>query len=340
MRSLATQLVRLLPSAIDVRSDGDLLAGFLTDGIEADFAELVRRHGRLVWGACRRSLPNSADAEDAFQATFLVLVRRGRRLTSFSTIGPWLYRVAAWTARNLRRRNASRLAKQTALSDQVPAPSADCDLPLDIDAALLALPEKFRSPIVLCHLLGFSRADAAERLGCPEGTLSSWLSRGLAKLRSEFGGLDPAKPLGVAAVAVPTVLASSAVRAAVASRVASPRPRPFPRPSSQIVEGVIRMFWIKKATAMSVTVFAVFAFGVGVGLTGTAGRGNRRRAREGRCLTKRYPIRNCGPGQGNCRTTEEDRCGRGGSLACHARGELLTKKIELAEFEKGDAERN
>jgi len=267
MRTLAAQLARTLPALANVRTDGDLLAGFLAHGAEDDFVELVRRHGPLVWGVCRRALPDESDAEDAFQATFLVLVRRGRKLTSYPTIGPWLHTVATLTARNLRRRNARRFAAQSALSEQIPAASTDLDLRLDIDAALLALPEKFRSPIVLCHLLGYSRADAAQRLGCAEGTLSAWLSRGLARLRARMGGLDPAKPLGVAMLTVPGVLTSSVVRAAVASRVAVTTSA-VSSTVSPLVEGVLRMFWIKKATALSATVFAVFAFGVGIGMTG------------------------------------------------------------------------
>src|SRR5438874_12676105 len=108
MTRLAATLRRL--SAADDRPDGDLLAAFLADRDEPAFAELVRRHGPLVWGACRRLLPDPADAEDAFQAAFLVLVRRANRLTGEAAVGPWLYRVAAWTARNLRRRNAPSFA--------------------------------------------------------------------------------------------------------------------------------------------------------------------------------------------------------------------------------------
>jgi RNA polymerase sigma factor (sigma-70 family) len=268
MRSLAAQVVRQLPSQASLRLDGDLLAAFLNDGAEDDFAELVRRHGPLVWGVCRRALQDSADAEDAFQATFLVLLRRGRKLTGYPTIGPWLHRVAAWTARNVRRRNARRLARQSALPPEVATAAVDRDLPLDIDAALLTLPEKFRSPIVLCHLLGYSRADAAQRLGCAEGTLSAWLSRGLARLRAKFGGLDPAKPLGVAAVAVPTVLSSSVVRAAAGARLAAATTAAVSSTVSQVVEGVIRMFWIKKATAASMAACVVFALGVGIGMSG------------------------------------------------------------------------
>jgi RNA polymerase sigma factor (sigma-70 family) len=268
MRSLAAQVVRQLPSTSSLRLDGDLLASFLNDGAEDDFAELVRRHGPLVWGVCRRALPDAADAEDAFQATFLVLLRRGRKLTGYPTIGPWLHKVAAWTARNVRRRNARRLARQSALPEHIAAPATDRDLPLDIDAALLTLPEKFRSPIVLCHLLGLSRADAAERLGCAEGTLSAWLSRGLARLRAKFGGLDPARPLGVAAVAVPAVLSTTVVRAATGARLAAATTAAVSSTVSQVVEGVIRMFWIKKAAAASMAACVVFALGVGVGMSG------------------------------------------------------------------------
>jgi len=264
MRSLASQIARHLSPAAH-RTDGDLLAGFLT-GSDADFGELVRRHGPLVWGVCRRALPNAADAEDAFQAVFLVLVRRANRLTGGNTLGPWLHRVATWTVRNVRRRNARRFAKESALPDQLSSPASDPDLSLDLDAALLALPEKYRSPIVLCHLLGFTRAEAAGQLGCPEGTLSAWLSRGLEKLRVKLRGFDPAKALGVAAVAVPMGLGSATVRAAVAAKVAVAAAGSST--ITLIAEGVIRMFWVKKATAATAALFTVFAMGMGVGLSG------------------------------------------------------------------------
>jgi RNA polymerase sigma factor (sigma-70 family) len=266
MRRLTAQLALHFTAA--ARTDGELLSGFLT-GAESDFAELVRRHGPMVWGVCRRALPDFADAEDAFQAVFLVLLRRANRLTGYPTVGPWLHRVAVWTAKNVRRRNARRGAKRVPLSDHVAATTTNPDLPLDLDAALLALPDKYRSPVVLCHLLGFSRAEAATRLGCPEGTLSAWLSRGLAKLREKLGGHDPAKVLGVAAVAVPAGLSASVVRAAVASHVSIATTSTV----SQIVEGVIQMFWVKTATAASVAMFAVFALGMGVGLSTRQGVG-------------------------------------------------------------------
>src|SRR3569623_1718742 len=100
MSRLATHLARQLAGLAETRPDGELLSAFLSRQDEAAFAELVRRHGPLVWAACRRLLPDPADAEDAFQAAFLVLVRRANRLTARTALGPWLYKVAAWTARN------------------------------------------------------------------------------------------------------------------------------------------------------------------------------------------------------------------------------------------------
>src|SRR3954452_16947318 len=158
--------------AADRRTDGELLAAFVRDPSgEAAFSELVRRHGPLVWGACRRLLPNHNDAEDAFQAAFLVLVRRAKRLTHYPTVAPWLHRVAVWTARNVRRKNARRLARQRELPEGASCAVPDSDLKADIDGALLSLPARYREPIILCHLQGFTRREAAERLGCAEGTL-------------------------------------------------------------------------------------------------------------------------------------------------------------------------
>lgn len=211
-----------------------------------------------MWGVCRRHLPDHADAEDAFQAAFLVLVRRAKGLTTRTTLGPWLYRVAAWTARNLRRKNARRLARKSPLTDAASVPPAVPDNRLDLDAALLALPQRYRDPIVLCHLEGLSRRDAAERLGCPEGTLSSLLSRGLTKLRFRLAGHE-------FIAAVPVLLAASTVRAASATQVA------VSAAVTHLMEGVLRMFWVKKATAAVAALVVVFGFGVGVGVSSRIG---------------------------------------------------------------------
>jgi RNA polymerase sigma factor (sigma-70 family) len=259
MRTVAAICRELIPPA-DRRSDSELVAAFAAGPSEEAFAELLRRHGPLVWGACRRLLPDPADAEDAFQAAFLVLVRRKARIAHGTALGPWLYRVAVWTARNVRRKNARRLARQSALPDQLSAPPApDPTVRLDLDAALLALPARYRDPVVLCHLAGLSRTEAAAQLGCPEGTLSARLSRGLTKLRARLGAFEPAR---VAAVAVPALLVATTARSAVAATAAAAA---VPPAIGSLVEGVLHMFWVKKATAAVFALCAVFALGVGAG---------------------------------------------------------------------------
>jgi RNA polymerase sigma factor (sigma-70 family) len=246
-------------SAPDPRRDGDLVAAFLGRRDEGAFAELVRRHGPLVWGVCRRTLPDAADAEDAFQATFLVLVRRAGRMTAAGTVGPWLHRVAVLTARTARRKNARRLARFAPLPDAVPAP-ASAPPPADLDAALAVLSERSRAALLLCRLEGLTYREAADRLGCAEGTVASLVSRGLAKLRARFAGAE----LPALAVAVPAAVGMAAVRAAVSSRLASAVAAPA---AVTLAREVLRVFWIRKATAAGVATFALLAAGFGAGLT-------------------------------------------------------------------------
>src|ERR1700722_2108000 len=151
-------LAYLRGHAIETGSaEKQLLARFVEHRDQDAFAELVYRHGPLVWGVCRRNLANLTDAEDAFQATFLVLARRANTLTSRETVGPWLHKVAVWCCRNMRRANQRRLSRvNVGLTEPVGAREAPAnfDLIAELDAAVLALPEKYRVPIVLCHLLG------------------------------------------------------------------------------------------------------------------------------------------------------------------------------------------
>lgn len=242
----------------DSTGDRALLDRFRTDGDESAFAELVRRHGPLVWGACRRALAHQQDAEDAFQATFLVLLRRADRLRGDAPLGPWLYAVAVMVARNARRANRRRAAVNGPMEHEPPvAADGAPDAKLDVDAALLALPERDREPVVLCHLQGLSRREAAERLGCPEGTLSARLNRALARLRGRFGAA-----LGsLAAVAVPTSLATAAVRSAVALSTSTAVATGVSPGVAHLTDGVLRMFWVKKAVAF--VAVAVLVLGVG-----------------------------------------------------------------------------
>ena len=159
-------------------TDGQLLDAYLARRDEAAFECLVWRHGPAVLGACRRLLGNQADAEDAFQATFLVLVRKAHAVRRRGTVGAWLYGVACNVARKARANAVRRRAKELAAERAPPPPPADPDVRPTIDAEVNRLPEKYRVPIVLCELEGQQIADAARQLGWPQGTLASRLARG------------------------------------------------------------------------------------------------------------------------------------------------------------------
>jgi RNA polymerase sigma factor (sigma-70 family) len=229
-------------------ADAALLDRFLADRDEVAFAELVRRHGSVVWGACRRVLADPRDAEDAFQATFLVLVRRASVAAREPVLAAWLYRVAALTARNLRRGNLRRAAVSGPLGHDVPASDtavSQVEARFDLDAALLGLPEKYRAAVVLFHLQGLTRQEAAERLGCPEGTLSALLSRARAKLRARLGDAVPAA-LAVGAAAVPAGLSAAAVRSAVIYTTSTLAEAGLSPAVLATTDGVLRMFRMKK----------------------------------------------------------------------------------------------
>ena len=260
-------------AAADLSSDSDLLNRFIQQRDEAAFAQLVDRHGPLVYGTCRRLLPNSVDAEDAFQATFLVLVRRANQLRG-RALGPWLHQVAVWSARNLQRRNRSRVALMRPLEESAPAsvPSgvAAVDSRLDVDDLLSGLPKKYRVPLILCHLQGWTHQQAAVYLGCPESTLASLLRRGLAKLRQRHGR-DPAIVLAIAGSSVvSSALSGAAVRAAVLYRTSSLSIAASPV-VAELTQGVLRMFWIKKLAFVSLLVVAVGVIGTQVWVGSASG---------------------------------------------------------------------
>jgi len=170
----------------ETAADADLLRRFATTRDGAAFAELVRRHGPVVLAACRRGVRNHHDADDAFQAVFLVLARRAAEVRRPELLGSWLYRVAVGVARNARRAAARRRVREVPVVDvpepaAPPAATAD-DLGPVLDEELDALPAWYRDAVVLCDLRGLSRADAAAALGVPPGTLASRLDTARKKL--------------------------------------------------------------------------------------------------------------------------------------------------------------
>src|SRR5207248_3007034 len=212
-----------LPDADDP-TDGQLLARFLLYKEEAAFADLVRRHGPMVLGVCRRVLGNLADAEDAFQAAFVVVVRKAADLADRGTIGNWLYGVAYHTALKARAAAVKRRTREAAAARAAEAAEpGDTDWLPVLDQELSRLPDKYREPLVLCELDGRPRKEVAERLGVPEGTLSSRLATGKRMLADRLRRRGLAVPAGglaalsgdAARAAVPPVLLGATVRAAV-----------------------------------------------------------------------------------------------------------------------------
>lgn len=208
-------LLRLLASApaADHVADAELLHRFAASADAAAFELLVRRHADAVWATCRRMLGSDADAEDAFQATFLALIRKAKSIRTPSA-GGWLHQVAVNAALKLRER-AGRVPsvepQQLDATPAAPSESPDADLAVAVHEELARLPDRERLPVVLCDLEGLSHGDAAKALGWPVGTVSGRLSRARAKLRDrlERRGLAPASVLVPVLTAPPHLVSGS-----------------------------------------------------------------------------------------------------------------------------------
>jgi RNA polymerase sigma factor (sigma-70 family) len=273
MRTVLGRLRRVVRPSADDCPDARLLAGFLSRRDGDAFAALVGRHGPLVRGVCRRLLTDSHDADDAFQATFLVLVRRAAALARPDLLGPWLYAVAVRTARSLRARQARRLARLVPLPD-LPAPdppaAAEPDLRDRLDSAVRGLPEKYRQPVVLCLMQGLTRKEAAQRLGCPEGTLSARLARGRRLLRRRLGGLAAgtltAALAGAGSASVPAELADGTVRAALIFANDPSAAGALPPAVAALTQGVLAMDRMRRLAAVALGLALVLGLGGGLGL--------------------------------------------------------------------------
>jgi RNA polymerase sigma factor (sigma-70 family) len=252
--SLARTVTRLVA---DGPADADLLRRFVATRDEAAFALIVRRHGPMVFGVCRRTLGHQQDAEDAFQAVFLVLARKAHGVRP-NGLSRWLYGVAVRVANKAHIRRARRTAAELPDVAAPPAPPPADWLPL-LDAALARLPDRDRGPILLCDLLGRSRAEAAAELGIAEGTLSSRLARARGKLRARLARLGASLSLtslaaglaDQAAGTVPNPLIESAVAAGTSAATAR-----------ELADGVLRtMFLAKlfKLSALGVCVIGIAA---------------------------------------------------------------------------------
>lgn len=182
------------------QGDAELLRRFDRHNDQTAFAELVRRHGPMVLGVCRRVA--RSDADDAFQAAFLVLARKANTIRRPDLLANWLYGVAYRVARRARRTSARRQAHERTVPQlperSIPPANDWNDLAPILDRELMALPEWYRLPIVMCDLEGLSRNEAARCLGIAEGTLSSRLANGRRKLGARLAR----RGIGVSSVAL------------------------------------------------------------------------------------------------------------------------------------------
>jgi RNA polymerase sigma-70 factor (ECF subfamily) len=231
----------------------------------------------MVLGVCRRVLQAEHDAEDAFQVTFLVLVRKAESIVPRDSVGNWLYGVAYRTALKAKGRAARR--KEQPLMD-LPQPqrtddSAWRELRQVLDQELNRLPDKYRSPVVLCDLQGQSHHDAARQLGWPEGTLSGRLSRARAILSRRLS--RHAVPFSAAALpallgqdaasaAVPAPLVCSTVKASLLVATGEVAAGALPVSVSALMEGVLKAMWWTKVKIATVLLLAVGIVGAGAGL--------------------------------------------------------------------------
>jgi RNA polymerase sigma factor (sigma-70 family) len=248
-------------------TDGQLLGRFLSNRDEEAFAALVRRHGPMVLGVCRRVLGDFHDAEDAFQATFLVLARKAV-VVKQGSLGTWLYGVAYRTARHARVTNARRRARERPMQD-MPHPEVSPAEVQDwrpvLDRELNRLPEKYRAAIVLCDLEGRTRREAACLLKIPEGTLSSRLATGRRLLAQRLtksglalsGGILAAALAEGASAQVASSLVWSTAKAAAGKVAAAPA-------VVVLMQGVIKAMFLKKLWVVGAVL--VVALGAG-GLT-------------------------------------------------------------------------
>jgi RNA polymerase sigma factor (sigma-70 family) len=256
--------------------DRELVRRFAEQRDEAAFAALVGRHGGMVLGVCRRVAGNEHDAEDVFQATFLVLSRKAATLVKKDAVGPWLFGVAHRLALKARQQ-----ARRRPRLDRSPAPpSGD---PLDeltvreaqavLDEELTRLPERDRGPLVLCYLEGLTQDEAAQRLGCPLGTLKSRLVRGRAVLHKRLArrGLSLAAfstlLLTGRSAAAPIHLQAATVKAAAVFATGSSAVGIIGPKAAALAETVLKpALWGK----LTITLLVLGLIGGGIGVSSAA----------------------------------------------------------------------
>ncbi len=274
--TILRHLNRLLVTQ-EEQTDAQLLRRFATQREESAFAALLSRHGRLVWDVCRHTLNHEHDAEDAFQATFLVLARKAGSIRKGESVGSFLYGVAYRTSLKARRRAAARRHREekTARPDAQPPTDAGLrELQTILAEEVSRLAPKYRTPFVLCCLEGMSKREAADELGWKEGTVSSRLANARKVLHARLTrrGVVLAAALTTAAVAVGS---ASAVPAALLTATLQAAPgfaagqhTTLSAPAAALTEGVLHAMFVtklQKLVLVAAVVMLVVAGSVALG---------------------------------------------------------------------------
>jgi RNA polymerase sigma factor (sigma-70 family) len=262
----------LAPPAENGPSDGQLLARFVASRDEPSFTALLRRHGAMVWRLCLRVLGHVQDAEDAFQATFIILASKAGSVRKRESVGSWLFGVAyrtACEARGARSRRQARERQVEEMPHPTTAPAESQDWRAWLDHELNGLPEKYRVVIVACDLEGRSRRQAACLLGLAEGTVSSRLARG----RSLLAGRLARHGLSLSGAALAAAFSEGAARAVSPLLVANTSKTAVLVAAGQLsavsgsvdvlVKGVLKTMLVSKLRVMVGALMVVLAMGAG-----------------------------------------------------------------------------
>ncbi len=256
-------------------TDAQLLQDYLSRRDEAALAAIVGRHGPMVWSVCRRVLSNYHDAEDAFQATFLVLVRRAASIASPELLANWLYGVAHQTARKARATVAKRKGRERQVA-QMPEPAVveqhlrNDLLPL-LDQELSRLPDSYRVVIVLCDLEGKTRKEAARHLGLPEGTIASRLARARALLAKRItqrgitlsgGALAAILWQNVASAGIPALVASNTIKVANLLAAGQTTTALISGKVAALTEGVLQVMFLNKLRSATCVLLMLATIGL------------------------------------------------------------------------------
>jgi RNA polymerase sigma factor (sigma-70 family) len=269
--------IQQLAGADPEQSDARLLQCFLANRDESAFRLLVGRHGRMVLSVCRNVLRQTQDAEDAFQATFLVLARNAASIREGTALASWLYGVAYRIALKARSQMSKRHHyEKRAAPRQAERP--DLDLALRELQTVLAeevhrLPQKYRAPFVLCCLEGKSRNEAAQELGWKEGTVCGRLAEARKRLQQRFTrrGLTLSAALCAGAVsagveaAAPKTLLRTTIQAALGIAAGQSAAGVAPAPVAKLVEGVTRTMFLNKVKLAGVLILSAGLLATGVG---------------------------------------------------------------------------